>query len=328
MSTIYIDEQGVELKRKGELIILEKDDQKIGEIPIAICDRIIIAGNIQISTQTLALLLEKEIPVSFMTIYGNYRGKLLSPSHKNIQLRIKQYERYKDEKFRLKISKEIAKTKIKNSKIFLQKHQRNNEEIDTQKEINEIDKILDSIEKAEDIEALNGYEGSAARSYFQAFGKLFKNDFTFEKRTKRPPKDPVNAILSLGYTLLFNELYTAIEAIGLDPYLGFLHQIEYGRASLAVDLAEEFRFLIDGLALTLINKEIIKKEDFLKGDEDSTYLCEKGRETFYKNYEKKINTELQYKNMTLTYRRIFFHHTEHLARVIMGEEVYSGFETR
>jgi CRISPR-associated protein Cas1 len=181
MSTIYIDEQGVVLKRSGDLIIVEKEDKKLTEIPIAICDRMVIAGNVQITTQTLTLFFQKQIPVSFMSIYGNYKGKLTPSTHKNVLLRVTQYEKYKDEKFRIKISKELIKTKIKNSKTFLQKHQRNNEEIDIEKELNATSEAIASIEDAQTIEQLNGIEGATARSYFQAYGKFFKKEFTLKK---------------------------------------------------------------------------------------------------------------------------------------------------
>lgn len=118
MSTIYLDEQGSEVKKKGELLIIEKDDKTIAEIPLAQVDRIVIIGNIQISTPALALLLDKEIPVSFVTTYGNYRGKLKPPTHKNIALRLKQYERYNDRIFRLNHSKEIVRAKLKRGNRF------------------------------------------------------------------------------------------------------------------------------------------------------------------------------------------------------------------
>jgi len=183
-----------------------------------------------------------------------------------------------------------------------------------------------------------GLEGAAAKAYFRGFGMLVKKEFTFERRTRRPPKDPVNALLSLGYTLLFNEMLSAVESLGFDPYLGFLHEVEYGRPSLAVDMVEEFRFLIEGLTLTLINKEILSRDDFIEQDNGGFYLHEKGREEFYRQYEKKITTEVQYKiipsphggeGSNLNYRRIFHYQVESLARVIKGEEEkYIGYETK
>jgi CRISPR-associated protein Cas1 len=149
---------------------------------------------------------------------------------------------------------------------------------------------------------------------------MVRREFTFDGRSRRPPRDPVNALLSLGYTLLFNEMVTAVEAVGLDPYLGFLHDVDYGRASLAVDMVEEFRYFIDALTLSMINRGELNIPDFHQGDDGGYYLVEKGRETFYKSYEKKVRTEVAYRGMTTSYRRIFFNQAEALARVIRDEE--------
>jgi len=272
MATVYLDEQGSELKKKGELLIVEKDGSVISELPLAQVDRLVIVGNVQITTQALAMLFDNEIPVSFMTSYGNYRGRLKPPTHKNVMLRLKQYERYNDHAFRLGHAKKIVAAKLKNGKTFLQKHSRNNPEIGISDETSAIDALMKKIENAGSAGELMGIEGAAAREYFKAFGRLVKNEFRFEKRTKRPPTDPVNALLSFGYTMLFNELYTALEALGFDPYLGFLHAVDYSRPSLAVDMVEEFRYLIDGLALMLINKGMLETPDFVFRDDGGVYL--------------------------------------------------------
>lgn len=329
MPTIYLDEQGAEIKKRGELLLIEKEDEVIAEIPLAQVDRLVIIGNVQLTTQAIALLLDKEIPVSFATTYGNYRGKLKPPTHKNVMLRLKQYECYRDETFRLTHSKQIIKGKLKNGKTFLQKHWRNNPEIDIRDEVNSVNKSLNSLAAAESIKEIMGFEGVAAKAYFNAFGRLIKEDFKFERRTKRPPKDPVNAILSLGYTLLFNETLTAVEAIGFDPYLGFFHEVEYGRPSLAVDMTEEFRFLIDGLALTLINKEILTADDFIEQDNGGFYIKEKGREEFYRQYEKRIISRVNYNGLNVSYRQVFYYQAEALARVVRGEEErYIGYKIK
>lgn len=134
MASVYIDEQGAELKKQGELIVVKKDGSIIAELPLAQVDRIVIVGNVQITTQVIAMLLDRDIPVSYMTTYGNYRGKLHSPTHKNILLRLKQHSCYNDTRFRLQFSKSIVRAKLKNNRIFLQKHWRNHPEIDVSPE--------------------------------------------------------------------------------------------------------------------------------------------------------------------------------------------------
>jgi CRISPR-associated protein Cas1 len=212
----------------------------------------------------------------------------------------------------------------------VQKHSRSHKEIELTSELTGLELMLGSVAGAREIEILMGFEGTAARHYFHAFGKMVRKEFAFDGRSKRPPKDPVNALLSLGYTLLFHEMVTAIEAIGLDPYLGFLHEVEYGRASLAVDLCEEFRYLIDSLVLALINRGELNQYDFHRGEDGGYFLVDHGRKTFYAAYEHKVRTEVSYVNAdTMSYRRIFFHQAEELARVIRGEvEAYRPFLMR
>lgn len=330
MSTFYIDEQGASLHHHQDEIQVIKDGGIIAKLPLAQIDRIVLAGAVQLTTQTIDLLLKHCIPVSFMTIYGDYRGQLTPPTHKNVGLRLLQYDRYRDNGFRLKQAKAIIGAKIDNCQEFVQKHGRSHKELDLKNELDGLDVELGSVPTAREIETLMGYEGSAARHYFHAFGKMVRKEFAFDGRSKRPPKDPINALLSLGYTLLFHEMVTAIEAIGLDPYLGFLHGVDYGRASLAVDLCEEFRYLIDSLVLALINLGELNQYDFRKGDDGGYFLADNSRKAFYAAYEHKVRTEISYLNGdSMSYRRIFFRQAEMLARVIKGEDAeYQAFLMR
>jgi len=321
MSTVYIDEQGGVLHHRSNEIEVEKDHNIIAHLPLAQIDRLVLAGAVQLTTQTIELLLKNNIPVSFMTIYGDYRGCLMPPTHKNIALRLYQYKRYSDFNFRLMQGQQIISAKVRNCQEFIQKYKRSHPETDLSEELDGIDIMLGSIPRAKATDELMGFEGVAARHYFSAFGKMVRKEFAFSGRSKRPPKDPVNALLSLGYTLLFHEMVTALEAIGLDPYLGFLHEVEYGRASLAVDLCEEFRYLIDSLVLAMINRGELNQYYFRKGEDGGYYLVENARKSFYAGYEHKIRTEISYINGdSMSYRRIFFRQAEALARVIKGEE--------
>jgi CRISPR-associated protein Cas1 len=329
MSTIYIDEQGAVLHHRGEEIAVEKDHAVLAKIPLAQIDRVVLSGHVQLSTQVMELFLKHNIPVAFMTVYGNYRGRLTPPTHKNVGLRLKQYRKYYDQGFRLAQARILIEAKIKNCHEFIQKYRRSHAEAELSEYLTAIGAVLPSIRGAASISSLMGFEGIAARHYFAAFGVMVRREFAFDGRSKRPPLDPVNALLSLGYTLLFNEMVTAAEAVGLDPYLGFLHDVEYGRASLAVDMVEEFRYLIDALALSLINRGELDTADFRRGDDGGFYLLEKGRKTFYGSYEKKVRTEVAYNGTSICYRRVFFNQAEALARVIRDEEtVYRPYLMR
>jgi CRISPR-associated protein Cas1 len=312
MSTVYIDEQGAVLHHRGEEIQVEKEHAIIARLPLAQIDRVVLAGAVQLTTQTIDLFLKHNIPVSFMTVYGDYRGRLTPPTHANVGLRLAQYQRYQDENFRLMLARSIIAGKIRNCQEFIQKHGRTHAEIEVNAECEGLAIALESVQTARERESLMGYEGVAARHYFHAFSKMVRKEFSFEGRCKRPPRDPVNAMLSLGYTLLFHEMVTAIEAIGLDPYLGFLHEIDYGRASLAVDLCEEFRYLIDALVLAMINRGALSQYDFAQGDEGGYFLVDHGRKTFYAAYEHKVRTELS----------AALEHTAHRPRVELKREWY------
>ena len=198
MSTIYIDEQGAVLHHRGDEIHVEKEHVVLAKLPLTQIDRIVLAGGVQLTTQTIDLLLKHCIPVSFMTIYGDYRGQLTPPTHKNVGLRLLQYDRYRDNGFRLKQGKAIISGKIRNCQEQIQKYQRSHKELDLKTEHEGLDVALGSVPTAHEIETLMGYEGSAARHYFHAFGKMVRKEFAFKGRSKRPPKDPVNALLSLG----------------------------------------------------------------------------------------------------------------------------------
>ena len=319
MSTVYIDQQGAKLHHCGEEVHIEKDGETLAKLPLARIDRIVLAGSVQLSTQVMELFLKHHIPVSFTSTHGRYKGRLTPPLHKNVALRLEQYHKYHDDGFRLRQASVIIGAKIRNCHELVQKHMRSHKELDCSHEIQSMAREMSGVKSAVCRDSLMGHEGTAARHYFTAFGKMVRREFVFEKRTRRPPKDPVNALLSLGYTLLFNEMVTALEAIGLDPYLGFLHEIDYGRASLAADLCEEFRFLVDALALSLVNRGELKRENFTYLEDGGVHLDDTGRKLFYASYEHKVRTEIEWCGVSVSYRRLFFNQAELLARVVKGE---------
>lgn len=320
MATLYVDEQGASIRIRGEEVAVKIGEEIVQTFPLHWIERAVLAGNVQLSTQAMGLFLKQGIPVSFITVYGNYRGCLHPGSHKHVALRVAQYERYRDPEFRLKQGKILVGAKIRNSRSLLRKHHRAHPEFDCEAEVSGLSMELQKSEDAESIESLMGHEGSAAKWYFSGFGRMVRKEFAFENRSRRPPRDPVNALLSLGYTLLFNEMVTAVESIGLDPYLGFLHEIEYGRPSLAVDLVEEFRWIIDGLALALINRGELSAEDFQTMDDGGVRLNDKGRKHFYSKYEERMREEILHRDKHETYRRVFLLQSEHLGRVTLGED--------
>ncbi len=244
MAILYLMEQGSTLRNESRKLLVEKDGKVLAKIPEFKIEKVLAFGNIQLTTPVIKFLLESGIETSFLNIHGKLIGRLSPIESKNIELRIIQFRRYHDENFRLQVAKNIVEGKIKNMKVVLQKYQRNHPEINFENPLSELDILLQELLRKEKVSSVFGLEGRASATYFSCFGKMFRKELQFESRTKHPPLDPVNALLSLGYTLLTNEMLSVIVSLGFEPYIGFLHGIEYGRPSLALDLTEEFRALI------------------------------------------------------------------------------------
>ncbi len=305
MNPIYICEQGAMIRQKSQTIYVEKKGEKLLQWPLIQIERLCLFGNIQISTQALSLLLDNGIDVAFFSFSGKLRGRLIATESKNVILRLAQYERYLDEAFQLALVRRIVQAKINNSRLFLQRFLSHHPNAPIHEEIKSLLDIFPTLPQQKSVSSLRGCEGIAAAIYFRAFGKLFRNNLQFQQRSRRPPKDPVNALLSLGYTLLTNEMLGLLLANGLDPYIGFLHGIVYGRPSLALDMIEEFRQpVIDRLTLRLFNKNIFQPTDFQNLDEQGCLLQETSLKKYFLHYEKSMrNPTIQGKSIREIMRR-------------------------
>mgnify|MGYP001580827089 FL=1 len=244
-------------------------------------------------------------------------------------LRIAQFKRHNEDAFKVAFSCKVVSGKIKNSLQFLRGFSYNHPEVDLKGEIEAIESVQKSVDGKTSLESLNGIEGMAARHYFAGFGKMILGEFGFEGRRKYPAADPVNALLSLGYTIIFNEISSLLDGMGFDPYLGYYHKVEYGRASLASDLQEEFRAAVaDRLTLRLINNRIIKQEDFYKNPKgDGVYLTREAMKRYFAEYEDLINSEFTHPDTKekTDLRRCFRIQIERLASYIKGEKEYTPF---
>jgi CRISPR-associated protein Cas1 len=324
--TLYLTEQGSKLKKTSKRLVVEKDGKILLEVPEFKVDQILIFGNVQITTQALNFLLSSGIPTSLLSSYGKLRGKLMPVEGKNVHLRIIQVKRLEDEEFTLSLAKEIVRCKIKNQRSLLMRYSRNHPEMNFKEQASELKKLLDALEARTKVSTVMGIEGRASAVYFEAFGKMFRKELKFERREKRPPTDPINALLSLGYTLLINEASSALAAIGLDPYIGYLHGVEYGRPSLALDLAEQFRQpLIDTLTLSLINKGVLKASDFEEEKTAGVYLKEEARKVYFYHYEKKLQEQIQIHSSQSSYRRLLHQEAHKLAKTIREKVPYKPY---
>jgi CRISPR-associated protein Cas1 len=329
VANLYLTEQGSVLRKKGDRLIVEKEKEVLLDVECHKIDAVLIFGNVQFTTQAVHELFQHGIELAILTRTGRLIGQVTSPMTKNIELRVEQFKRYGDEAFKLGFSKSIVKGKIKNSLQVLRSFSYNHPEIDLKEEIEALERGENGISEQNTVEGLNGVEGMAARHYFHGFGKMMLGDFVFEGRRKYPAPDPVNALLSLGYTMVFNEISSLLDGMGFDPYLGYFHKIDYGRPSLASDLLEEFRAPIaDRFALKLINNRVLKVEDFYNNPKgDGVYLKRDALKRYFAEYEDFINHEFihpETKEKTC-FRKCFRIQIEKLASCIKGEKEYRPF---
>lgn len=329
MSNLYLTEQGSILRKKGDRLIVEKEQQVLLDVECFKMDAVLIFGNVQVTTQALHKLFQHGIELAILTRSGKLIGQITSPATKNIELRMKQFQKYEDEAFKLKFSRNIVAGKIRNSLQLLRSFSYNHPEIGLKEEMESLQRAEHEVSQQTTLQGLNGAEGMAARFYFNGFGKMLLGDFSFDGRRKHPAPDPVNALLSLGYTMVFNEISSLLDGMGFDPYLGYYHQIDYGRASLASDLLEEFRAPVaDRFALKLINNRVLSAEDFYSNPKgEGIYLTRTAMKRYFAEYEDFMNHEFIHpetkENAFL--RRCFRIQIEKLASCIKGEGEYLPF---
>lgn len=328
MANLYLTEQNSILRKTGDRLIVQKDDETLLDVQCHKIDAVLIFGNVQFTTQAVHELFEHGIEMAILTRTGKLVGQITSPSTKNIALRLQQFKKYWDNAFRLSLSKAIVEGKIKNSLNVTRLFSYNHRELDFETEMSALKTRLDDVKSATQIDQLFGLEGSAARTYFDAFSKMLLDKFGFPGRKKHPSTDPVNALLSFSYTMIFNEISSLLDGLGFDPYLAYYHSIDYGRASLASDLMEEFRAPIaDRLTLKLINSRIFNPEDFYTNPQEGVYLKRESLKRFFVEYEGMLNNEFihpETKEKT-TYRKCFRLQAEKLATTLQNDSPYVPF---
>lgn len=329
MATLYISEQGATLRKEQNRIVVERDDRIISEIHEFKLERVVIFGNVQLTTQVISFLLERGIDTTFISLKGKLKGRLAPLASKNVLLRVSQYERASDQRFALDISLAVVSAKIANCAEILRRHQRNHSECDLRLEVAQLIALGKRAADTQTIDSLRGIEGQAAAAYFQGFARMLRRTLNFKKRTRRPPTDPVNSLLGFGYTLLYNEAISALVAVGFDPYIGFYHKVNYGRCSLALDLMEEMRPVIaDRLALNLVNLEILKPEDFTVDDNQGTYLHGEGRKRFLREYERIMLAEFTDRRTgeRMNFRRALHEQALAMQRAVIQRALYQAFQ--
>ena len=311
MATLYLVQQGTTLrKEQGRFLVKSKQPEKappLVEIPIREVEQVLVFGNIQLTTSAISACLDAGISVLFLSQSGAYKGHLWSAESGSLTAEFAQFKQFKESGFQLAIARSLVLGKLANSRQLLMRlsRKRNSERLTTA--IAGIYQDLQQAAKTDSLEALRGYEGSAAARYFPAFGELLLNqDWHFTQRNRRPPTDPVNAMLSFGYTLLFNNVLSLLLAEGLNPYLGNLHRSDRKEPHLAFDLMEEWRSpIVDTLVLVLTNKSVIKPDEFTQAANGGVYLTDVARRRFLHYFEQRISTQVTHPDVQepVSYRR-------------------------
>jgi CRISPR-associated protein Cas1 len=326
----YVIEQGAIVSKKGEEIVVKKDGETLGSMRLMELSHLSLMGNVQVTTQTIHELCERSIPICYLSTGGWYYGTTLGMSHKNVYLRIAQYERSVSESRSLEIARWFVQGKIKNCRTML----RRNCEPASVAALEALSELIDRVADAKNLGELLGLEGSASRIYFSHFHDMLSTtDMTFDmnSRNRRPPKDPVNAMLSLAYSLLAKDCTVTLLSVGFDPYMGFLHKPRYGKPALALDLMEEFRPIIcDSVVIAAINNREVTGNDFVKVG-GSVSMSDRGRRSLIGAYERRVDTLIRHPifKYTVSYRRILEVQARLMARYLLLEiEEYPPFCTR
>ena len=334
---LYVSEPGARVSKSGEQFEVWLKDTRLDQVRIFETSHIALFGSVQITTPSLNEALDRGINVAFFSMGGWFKGMAHGPAHKNVLLRMAQYRAAFDPARSLALARSFVTAKIRNCRTLLMR----NHADPPQETIAVLLQLAKDAQAAPSMPALLGVEGEAGRRYFGAFAGMLKprhapsDDaawrFDFEGRNRRPPRDPVNALLSFAYSLLTKECAVTAQVIGFDPYLGFYHQPHYGRPSLALDVMEEFRPLVaDSVVLTAVNTGVVSPDDFIASG-PAVALTPAGRRKFIQAFESRLDSEIMHPifGYRISYRRVLQVQLRLLGRALTGEiAAYPAFTTR
>jgi len=298
------------------------------DVPMIKVDGVVAVGRATVSPAAISELLDRNIPLSFLTVTGRYLGRLEPEVTKNIFVRRAQWAAAGavDETTAMAshVVQGFVRGKLKNCRNLLMRSRRENNSSQLDGAILKMEQAIAPINQTTAIDSLRGLEGAGSAAYFSRFDELLLSDeFGFEKRNRRPPKDPVNALLSLGYALLRHDVQSALNIVGFDPYLGYLHTLRYGRPSLALDLMEEFRpLVVDAVVLTAINRQVVLPDSFeTEPVSGAVSLTREGLKAFLRLYEQKKQSKFKHPVLKrqCTYQEAFEIQGRLLAKYLMGE---------
>jgi CRISPR-associated protein Cas1 len=327
---LYLQDHGLSLTKSGDVLVIKKKGIEIRKTRLKDISQVCVFGSAAVTEPALRELAIRGIPICHFTYGGWFYAQTTGLTHKNVELRLRQYAAAGDPGRALALSRQLVIGKIRNCRTLLRRHL---ESADKPKLLYQLNDYARKAAVCEESASLLGIEGMAAKVYFSGFARLLHGDdsFDIEGRNRRPPRDPVNALLSFLYSLLTKDLTVTVNAVGFDPYLGMYHQPRYGKPALALDLAEEFRPLIaDSTVLTLINNREVVAGDFIRRSGAVT-LTDAGRRAVMSAYERRLQSEITHPlfGYRISYRRLLEVQARLFARTVSGElPEYPAFTTR
>ena len=295
MSVLYVTQPGAEVRQKGARLRVEWQKQVLAALPVREIERLVLMGPVQLSAAATRLLLRAKIPVVFCSIRGRCYGTL-SAGYEDAELLLTQVARQQNDAFRLNLARAFVDSKIRHQQRLLRRHARNHPNSTLAQTADELELLLKKLPGCRAIAEMMGMEGHASALYFAVFGACLRQEgVTFAGRNRRPPKDPVNAILSLGYMLVLQEVLSAIVAQGLHPDLGFLHEVSRRHPALGLDLLEMARQpIVDRLTLSLFNRAALTPGDFQESAEGGVRLREPSLKRYLEFYERTMTTPFRF----------------------------------
>ena len=327
MAVLYLLEQGSTLHKDGEVFSITKQGNIIQKIPAIKVEQVVMLGNINLTTPAIHYLLRQGIDCVFCSNHGKFNGRLISTESGFGVLRQQQVRAADLPGLRLIIARDIVRGKLLNQRTLLMRYQRKVKSDALDEITQKMNGTVKTLDKDDSVETIRGHEGYGSALYYGGFKKLVKYEMGFVNRKRRPPRDPINSMLSFGYTLLVQNIQSVVHTVGLDPFIGFYHVTSYSRPSLVLDLMEEFRpIVVDSIVLWLVNSQTITTDDFqeLQDEEEEDkplLLKENGLKKFIRYYEDRVQSKINYPGVgQVDYRRVFELQARQMVKVILGKE--------
>jgi CRISP-associated protein Cas1 len=331
LNVLYVQTQGAFLSLEHDTVRIKVDDETKLRVPLLRLSGIVVFGRVMLTPYLIQRCAEDGRSLVWMTGHGRFRGRLRGPTQGNVLLRRAQHTALSDGDHPQRIARQIVAGKIHNSRNQILRSGRDTDDAADKAALaqaaDRLADVLRRLEGADDLNEVRGAEGEAARAYFSVFNAMLRVDdegLTFKKRTRRPPRDPVNSVLSFLYALLASECASAAEGVGLDPQVGYLHALRPGRPALALDLMEELRSpLADRLTMTLINRRQLQAKHFEEKDGGAVYLTEEGRRTVLVAYQKRKEAEIEHRVLE---RKIPFGLVPHVQARLLARHLREDLE--